>query len=122
MIWANYDIEEKTVERTSNNYLSTYLADVTGMQKTGYLQYLSDLREKVPCINAIGYWGDDDNFYELDDKTSPYYELIHAYHFLEYNNLFGKEDQVSTFFYLPGQDNIANMNFAINYTSKGEPK
>ena len=122
MIWANYDIEEKTVERTSNNYLSTYLADVTGMKKTGYLQYLSDLREKVPCINAIGYWGDDGNFYELDDKTSPYYELIHAYHFLEYNNLFGKENQVSTFFYLPGQENIENMNFTINNTSKGEPQ
>ena len=108
MIWANYDIEEKTVERTSNNYLSTYLADVTGMERTGYLQYLSDLREKVPCINAIGYWGDDGVFYELDDKTSPYYELIHGYHLLEYNNLFGKEEQVSTFFYLSGHDTGAS--------------
>ena len=103
MIWANYDIEEKVIEKTSNNYLSTYLADVTGMEKTGYLKYLSDLREKIPCINAIGYWGDDGKFYELDDKTSPYYDLIHTYHLLEYNNLFGKEEQVSTFFYLHDQ-------------------
>ena len=109
MIWANYDIEEKTVERTSNNYLSTYLADVAGMEKTGYMQYLSDLREKVPCINAIGYWGDDGIFYELDDKTSPYYELIHGYHLLEYNNIFGKEDQVATFFYLPGHETMASL-------------
>ncbi len=101
MIWANYDIEEQTVERTSNNYLPTYLADVAGLEKTGYLRYLSDLREKIPCINAIGYWGDDGKFYELDDKTSPYYDLIHGYNLLEYNNIFGKEEQVSTFFYLP---------------------
>lgn len=100
LIWANYDIEEKTLERTSNNYLSTYLADVAGFEKTGYLEYLTDLREQIPAINAIGYWGSNGKFYELDDKKSPYYNLIHQYNLLEYNNLFGKEDQVTDFFYL----------------------
>ncbi len=99
LIWANYDIEEKTVERTSNNYLSTYLADVAGFEKTGYMKYLSELREEIPCINAIGYWGKDRKFYENDDKTSPYYSLVHQYNLLEYHNLFGKE-QIADFFYI----------------------
>ena len=99
LIWANYDIPEQTVERTSNNYLTTYLAEVTGMEKTGYLQFLTELREDIPAINAIGYWGSDGKFYENDDKTSPYYEKLHEYHLLEYNNLFGKEKQESSFFY-----------------------
>ena len=34
LIWANYDIEEQTIERTSNNYLGTYLAEVAGLEKT----------------------------------------------------------------------------------------
>lgn len=104
LIWANYDIEEQTIERTSNNYLSTYLADVAGLEKTGYLEFLTDLREEVPCINAIGYWGSDGNFYELEDESSPYYDLIHQYNLLEYNNLFGKDDQQTSFFYLQDGD------------------
>lgn len=103
LIWANYDIEEQTIERTSNNYLSTYLADVAGIEKTGYLEYLTDLREEIPCINAIGYWGSDGNFYELEDESSPYYDLIHQYNLLEYNNLFGKDEQQTSFFYLQNE-------------------
>lgn len=103
LIWANYDIEEQTIERTSNNYLSTYLADVAGIEKTGYMEFLTDLREKIPCINAIGYWGDDGKFYEIEDESSPYYDLIHQYNLLEYNNLFGKEEQQTSFFYLQNQ-------------------
>ncbi|MCI6857782.1 MAG: LTA synthase family protein [Eubacterium sp.] len=99
-IWANYDIEEKYVEKTSNNYLSVLLADVAGIQKTGYQNFLSSLREKIPCINAIGYWGEDGKFYKTDDKKSPYYPLIHQYDLLEYNNLFGKEKQIKDFFFL----------------------
>ena len=100
LIWANYDIKEENVERTSNNYLSTYLAEVAGIKKTGYLEYLTKLREEIPAINAIGYWDKNGKFYEVDDKKSPYYDLIHEYNLLEYNNLFGKDDQQKEFFYL----------------------
>ncbi len=100
LIWANYDIEEQTVERTSFNYLTTYLAEVTGIKTTGYIDFLTQLREEIPCINAIGYWGKDGNFYETDDETSPYYDLIEAYNMLEYNNLFGNDNQITSFFYV----------------------
>ena len=100
LIWANYDIPEQTVERTSNNYLSTYLAEVAGIEKTGYLNFLTKLREEIPAINAIGYWDKNGKFYEIDDEKSPYYDLIHQYNLLEYNNLFGKDDQQKDFFYL----------------------
>lgn len=100
LIWANYDIKEETVERTSNNYLLTYLAEVTGIEKTGYLKYLTKLREQIPAINAMGYWDKNGKFYEIEDKKSPYYDLIHEYNLLEYNNLFGKDEQQKEFFYL----------------------
>ena len=69
-------------------------------KKTGYLEYLTKLREEIPAINAIGYWDKNGKFYEVDDKKSPYYELIHQYNLLEYNNLFGKDDQQKEFFYI----------------------
>ena len=100
LIWANYDIKEENVEKTSNNYLSTYLAEVAGIKKTGYLEYLTKLREEIPAINAIGYWDKNGKFYKIDDKKSPYYDLIHEYNLLEYNNLFGKDNQQKEFFYL----------------------
>ena len=100
LIWANYDIEDQYVERTSNNYLATYLAQVTGIETTGYLDYLTELREQVPCINALGYWGEDGKYYDLNDSSSPYYDILQDYRYLEYNNLFGKKEQVSDFFYI----------------------
>ena len=100
LIWANYDIPELTVNRTSNNYLSTYLAEISGIRQTGYLKFLTKLREEIPCINAIGYWGRDGKFYETDDSSSPYYDLIRQYHLLEYNNVFGKDERQDAFFFL----------------------
>ena len=100
LIWANYDIEEKEIERTSNNYLSTYLADAAGFQRTPYLRFLTSLREEIPAINALGYWDRDGNFYENDDTSSPFYNRIHQYHLIEYNNLFGDKDRKNQYFYL----------------------
>lgn len=100
LIWANYDIEEKEIEKTSNNYLSTYLYDVTGLKRPAYIYYLTKIREQIPAINALGYWGSNGRYYDIDDKTSPYYDLIEEYHQFEYNNLFGKNEQVKDFFFL----------------------
>ena len=100
LVWANYDIEEKEVEKTSNNYLSTYLADAAGFQRTPYLEFLTGLREEIPAINALGYWDQNGRFYENEDRTSPFYNSIYRYHLIEYNNLFGRKNRISNFFYL----------------------
>ena len=85
---------------TSNNYLSTYLADAAGFQRTPYLDFLSGLREDIPAINALGYWDKDGQFYENEDEAAPLYDKVHKYHLLEYNNLFGKKNRISNYFYL----------------------
>ena len=79
---------------------------IAGIKKTGYLEYLTKLREEIPAINAIGYWDKNGKFYEIDDKKSPYYDLIHEYNLLEYNNLFGKDNQQKEFFYLKEQKKL----------------
>lgn len=97
VIWANYDIEEETIEKTSLNYLYSIMADRLGLSMTGYQKYLLELSEEIPVINTLGYWGADGSFYELDDPDSPYAEKINEYHILEYNYIFGKEDRVLSF-------------------------
>lgn len=98
VIWANYDIEEETVEKTSLNYLYTIMADRLNLSMTGYQEYLLDLQEQIPVINTLGYWGADGNFYELDDESSPYYEALNEYQVLQYNYIFGKDNRYLPFF------------------------
>lgn len=87
-IWANYDIEEQYIERTSLNYLNSIMLDVTGMKKSGYNKYLLELSKEIPAMNASGYFAADGIFYKTDDVTSPYYEKVQQYNILQYNHLF----------------------------------
>lgn len=88
--WANYDIPEETIEKTSINYLYSILADRLDLPMTGYQKYLLELSQEIPVLAAGGYWTKDGDFYELRDKSSPYFEKINDYNILEYNYIFGK--------------------------------
>ncbi len=98
IVWANYDIGEETIDATSLTYLYSQIADRLDLPMTGYQKYLLDLSEEVPVINPLGYWGADGNFYELDDKDSPYYDLVNDYNILEYNDIFGGDNRYREFF------------------------
>lgn len=98
VIWANYDISEETIEKTSLNYLYSILADRLGFPMTGYQKYLMDLQEEIPVLCAQGYWTKDGSFYELGDETSPYYEKVTEYQMLEYNDILGGKNRYLEFF------------------------
>ena len=89
VIWANYDIQEDIIEKTSLNYLYSILADRLGFPMTGYQKYLLNLSEEIPVLCAQGYWTADGSFYELKDQESPYYDKINEYNILEYNDILG---------------------------------
>lgn len=99
LIWANYDIEERYIERTSLNYLQSVMLDAAGMKKSGYNKFLLSMMEDIPAINVSGYFGADGVYYANEDKNSPYYEKIQEYSILEYNHLFDKQ-RADTFFEL----------------------
>ncbi len=98
VVWANYDIGTEVIEETSLTYLYPQIADRLDLPMTGYQEYLLDLSEQVPVINQVGYFGDNGEFYELDDEDSPYYELINDYNILEYNDIFGGDNRYLDFF------------------------
>ncbi|MGN0034337.1 MAG: sulfatase-like hydrolase/transferase, partial [Coriobacteriales bacterium] len=52
VIWANYDIPEKTGVQTSANYLAVDTLKAAGLPVCGYFAYLDELQDSYPVIAA----------------------------------------------------------------------
>ena len=100
LIWANYDIDKKIVEKTSMNYLQTILMETIDGDLTGFQKFQQDLQKEIPVLTSNGYWGADGKFYSVDDKNSPYYDLIQEYAMLQYNDMTDYKNRVEDFFEL----------------------
>lgn len=98
VIWANYDIKEQFIDKTSMNYLQSILFETAGVKMTGYQKFLNDVRKEVPTITSQGYWGKNGKFYQVDDKNSPYYDIIQEYRIIQYNMMFDTKNRVNSFF------------------------
>lgn len=119
-IWANYDIEEKTYDKISMNYLQSIALEAAGMEMTDYSKYLLELRKQIPAITIFGHYDNEGNFYNTDDRIveekkkeklnpdsleavttqTPQDEILEEYNKLVYNNLFDVKNRINSFFYL----------------------
>ncbi len=99
IIWANYDIEEETIDKMSANYLSAYVMKEAGLKTTAYQDFLLELMEDMPVITAMGAYDKDGNYYE-SALDSPYADMVQEYQILQYNNLIDIDNTVNSFFYL----------------------
>ncbi len=100
-IWANYDIEEKQIDKLSSNYLSAYMLDVAGVKQTEYNKYLLKLSETLPVIDTVGYIDANNNYYKWSDN-SEYQQMISEYERIQYNNIFDPENKKNEIFFLEG--------------------
>ena len=100
-IWANYDIEEKQIDKLSSNYLSAYVLDVAGVKQTEYNKYLLKLSETLPVIDTVGYIDANNNYYRWSDK-SEYTQILSEYEQIQYNNIFDPEHKKNEIFFLEG--------------------
>lgn len=98
-IWANYDIEEKTIPYLSANYLSSLLLKTAGVELTEYNKYLLKLSETLPVISTSGYVDNEGNYYKWSDST-PYNEIIREYEKIQYNGVFDLKNIVEEVFFL----------------------
>ena len=78
VIWANYDIPEKTNVSTSANYLAAQICNYGGIPTSDYQQFLLWLSEKYPVISAQ----------HTGEEAS---KDIQEYQILQYYFLFEKE-------------------------------
>ena len=106
-IWANYDIEEKFVDKLSSNYLASYLLKVAGLKMTDYDKYLLNLSETLPVVDSVGYIDNQNNYYRLGDETE-YTETLSQYEKIQYNLVFDKKNRQEKYFYI-NSDSTAAM-------------
>lgn len=97
-IWANYDIEEREIERLSVNYLSSYMMQVAGVQMPTYNRYLLALSETLPVINNVGHIDALGNYYMVGDNDSPYLDLLDGYEKVIYNLVFDEEGRKEQYY------------------------
>ena len=102
-IWANYDIEEGYYENISANYLSTLAMKTAGVELPVYNQYLNQLYETVPMINALGYANHAGNYYYHTDDTELT-EAIEEYKIVQYNYLFGGMSRLDEYYMVPQEE------------------
>ena len=98
-IWTNYDTPEENVEITSLNFLSTMALERAGIDLPPYHQFLAELMEVVPAINARGYYSVDKGRYlHVENAFGEEYLWISKYKSLQYNSLFDRKNISEEFF------------------------
>lgn len=101
-IWTNYDSKEETVELTSLNYLSDFLYEKAGIELPLYNRYLETVRERIPAMNANGYWSEDKGkFVRYKLASGEEAVLLRTYYMLEYNAVIDTEYTNRKLFPLP---------------------
>lgn len=96
-LWANYDIEEKYIDKISLNYLSILLMDTAGLNTTAYMNFLRNMQTEIPVITGNGYIDNENNYYTFDTE-SKYSDIINKYELLQYNNVFDYKNRINSFF------------------------
>ncbi len=100
-IWANYDIEEKQIDKLSANYLSSLVLKTAGVKLTEYNKYLLKLAEILPVIDTVGYIDNQGMYYKWSD-ASPYTQMLDDYEKVQYNNIFDQPHVNADVFYING--------------------
>ena len=99
VIWANYDIPEQTVERTSLNYLGKYMLEAAGLELPSYYQFLKEMEQTIPALNHMGYYSKEQGKYiPLSEATGEEKKWLDLYAMLQYNDLFDVENRSEEFF------------------------
>lgn len=98
-IWANYDIPEETVECTSLNYLGRYLLEAAGMKLPPYYQFLADMEQAIPSMNADGYYSlSAGEYLPLEEAQGEEARWLREYAMLQYNSMFDGDGSSYHFF------------------------
>ncbi len=81
VIWANFDIEEKTGIETSINYLGNMVLETAGIGLSPYGNFLKEYQKKYPVVSAARFMDSDGNTVMKEDwgDTLKDYEKIQYY-------------------------------------------
>jgi phosphoglycerol transferase MdoB-like AlkP superfamily enzyme len=88
IIWCNYDIEAKTENDMSANYLACEVLNTAGIPLNPYESFLEDLSADYPVLTSIRTEDSNGNSFETADVMNS----LNDYAILQYSRLFGKNN------------------------------
>jgi len=76
LVWANYDISDSDLAQIkesyiSTNYVSAYLSDILGVQRTPFQQFLLSMHEDIPALDENYIVAGDGTVYSAKSSTLP---------------------------------------------------
>lgn len=89
VMWANFDIEEKTDVVTSPNYLRPMLLEQAGVKLNAYEAFLLELSREYPAMNAYGFLDHKGEWHSREESAEG---MLGQYQYLIYNNVFDKKN------------------------------
>lgn len=84
VIWTNYEIEEKEIDRVSANYLGSMILELANLELTPYNEALLRMRREIPALGKNGYYLADGT-YVLWESGQEYPQVMEDCRMLEYN-------------------------------------
>lgn len=98
-VWANFDIQEQTVECTSLNYLGRYLLETAGVELPPYYQFLKEMEQVIPAVSAEGYYSATaGTWLPLSEAQGGEAQWLERYANLQHNSMFDRENRSEHFF------------------------
>ncbi len=99
VMWANYDLEEEKEIELSVNYLSSFLMEKAGLEKSDYQKYLTGLSEQYPVVTAHFYQDAAGKVKRVKDvwSSEELYSLS-SYGILQYNDLCDPKNRLIGYF------------------------
>ena len=98
-IWTNYDTPEETIEITSLNFLSSLALERAGLDLPPYNQFMLDLMEVVPALNARGYYSlEKGRYLHFEEAMGEELIWLTKYENLQYNGVFDAKNRSELFF------------------------
>ncbi|MBR3166269.1 MAG: LTA synthase family protein [Lachnospiraceae bacterium] len=86
IIWANYDIEEKTGIDTSVNYLAAHLMETAGLPLSDFQEAMRSVEEEIPVISTKRLVDSEGHALSPEEESAD--EKIKAFRYLEYYRAF----------------------------------
>ncbi len=108
MYWSNRAIDCDVKEVTSFNFLSGYLLELAGIEKTDFLEFVNQINVDIPVLTAAGWLDNEFNFTPLSYTSKDLPQHLQLYSSLQYNVLFDAENQLTPLFSVMNPDEIVD--------------
>lgn len=82
VIWSNYDMESREIDKISANYLGSLIMKTAGYDLNGYDAFTYQLFEQYPVLSVNGIYDKAGTYYAHDTDLND--ELLNEYECLQY--------------------------------------